>query len=230
MSRGGDNLQVLSALDAAKTQRYHFTAIIVAGMGFFTDAYDLFCISLVTKLLGRIYYTDTTKPDPGSLPPDVAFCGTLAGQLFFGWLGDKLGHKSGMTLMPMVLCSIASGLSFGHTPTGVMATLCFFRFWLGFGIGGDYPLSATIMSEYTNKRTHCAPAAPSSRPSSPCRGSASSPAASSRSSSPRRSAPGTLPRRTRPTPPPPPCRRPTSCGASSSCSAPRRPCSPTTGG
>ncbi|KAI3909296.1 hypothetical protein MKW98_025938 [Papaver atlanticum] len=34
-----------------------------------------------------------------------------------------------------------------------MATLCFFRFWLGFGIGGDYPLSATIMSEYANKKT-----------------------------------------------------------------------------
>ncbi|GLT61849.1 hypothetical protein SLA2020_345260 [Shorea laevis] len=34
-----------------------------------------------------------------------------------------------------------------------MTTLCFFRFWLGFGIGGDYPLSATIMSEYANKRT-----------------------------------------------------------------------------
>ncbi|CAN6323857.1 unnamed protein product [Urochloa humidicola] len=162
MARGGENLQVLSALDAAKTQWYHFTAIIVAGMGFFTDAYDLFCISLVTKLLGRIYYTDLSQPDPGSLPPNVAaavngvaFCGTLAGQLFFGWLGDKLGRKSvyGMTLMLMVLCSIASGLSFGHTPVGVMATLCFFRFWLGFGIGGDYPLSATIMSEYANKRT-----------------------------------------------------------------------------
>ena len=147
MARGGDNLQVLSALDAAKTQWYHFTAIIVAGMGFFTDAYDLFCISLVTKLLGRIYYTDTAKPDPGSLPPNVAaavngvaFCGTLAGQLFFGWLGDKLGRKSvyGFTLILMVLCSIASGLSFGHTAKGVIATLCFFRFWLGFGIGGDY--------------------------------------------------------------------------------------------
>ncbi|KAI4966000.1 hypothetical protein ZWY2020_047255 [Hordeum vulgare] len=61
-------LQVLSALDAAKTQWYHFTAIVVAGMGFFTDAYDLFTISLVTKLLGRIY-TDLSKPDPGSLPP-----------------------------------------------------------------------------------------------------------------------------------------------------------------
>ncbi|KAL4204035.1 hypothetical protein AMTRI_Chr01g130180 [Amborella trichopoda] len=35
----------------------------------------------------------------------------------------------------------------------IPGTLCFFRFWLGFGIGGDYPLSATIMSEYANKKT-----------------------------------------------------------------------------
>ncbi|KDP40327.1 hypothetical protein JCGZ_02325 [Jatropha curcas] len=157
-----EQLQVLNALDVAKTQWYHFTAIVIAGMGFFTDAYDLFCISLVTKLLGRIYYHKEGSATPGSLPSNVsaavtgvAFCGTLAGQLFFGWLGDKMGRKRvyGMTLMLMVVCSIASGLSFSKNPTAVMATLCFFRFWLGFGIGGDYPLSATIMSEYANKKT-----------------------------------------------------------------------------
>jgi len=157
-----DQIQVLNALDVAKTQWYHFTAIIIAGMGFFTDAYDLFCVSLVTKLLGRIYYHVDGAAKPGTLPPNVsaavngvAFCGTLSGQLFFGWLGDKMGRKKvyGMTLMMMVICSIGSGLSFGHTPKSVMTTLCFFRFWLGFGIGGDYPLSATIMSEYSNKKT-----------------------------------------------------------------------------
>lgn len=159
---GEENLQVLNALDVAKTQWYHFTAIIIAGMGFFTDAYDLFCISLVTKLLGRIYFHEPGSNKPGSLPPrfssainGVALVGTLAGQLFFGWLGDKLGRKRvyGLTLMLMCLCSVASGLSFGSSPHSVMFTLCFFRFWLGFGIGGDYPLSATIMSEYANKRT-----------------------------------------------------------------------------
>ncbi|KAJ6412194.1 hypothetical protein OIU84_005283 [Salix udensis] len=155
-------LQVLNALDVAKTQWYHFTAIIIAGMGFFTDAYDLFCISLVTKLLGRIYYHVDGAGKPGSLPPNVAaavngvaFCGTLSGQLFFGWLGDKMGRKRvyGMTLMLMVICSIGSGLSFSSDAKAVISTLCFFRFWLGFGIGGDYPLSATIMSEYANKKT-----------------------------------------------------------------------------
>uniref|UniRef100_A0A0D9VPM1 H(+)/Pi cotransporter n=1 Tax=Leersia perrieri TaxID=77586 RepID=A0A0D9VPM1_9ORYZ len=159
---GRQQLNVLSTLDHAKTQWYHFMAIVIAGMGFFTDAYDLFCIALVTKLIGRIYYTDLTSPNPGTLPPNVsaavngvALCGTLAGQLFFGWLGDKLGRKSvyGFTLILMVLCSVASGLSFGESPKAVIGTLCFFRFWLGFGIGGDYPLSATIMSEYANKKT-----------------------------------------------------------------------------
>ncbi|MCO5611491.1 hypothetical protein L7F22_065744 [Adiantum nelumboides] len=159
---GKHQLEVLTALDKAKTQWYHFTAIIVAGMGFFTDAYDLFCIATVTKLLGRLYYYNPSTGQPGVLPAGasaavtgVALIGTLTGQLFFGWLGDKLGRKKvyGVTLMLMVICSIASGLSFGSTAKSVIITLCFFRFWLGFGIGGDYPLSATIMSEYANTRT-----------------------------------------------------------------------------
>ncbi|KAL6989900.1 Inorganic phosphate transporter 1-4 [Sarracenia purpurea var. burkii] len=157
-----EQLQVLNALDVAKTQLYHFTAIVIAGMGFFTDAYDLFSVSLITKLLGRIYYYTPGHPKPGTLPPavgssvtGVALAGTLCGQLFFGWLGDKMGRKKayGITLQLMIICSLGSGLSFGKSAKGVMATLCFFRFWLGFGIGGDYPLSATIMSEYANKKT-----------------------------------------------------------------------------
>jgi PHS family inorganic phosphate transporter-like MFS transporter len=153
---------IFSALDNAKTQRYHFKAIVIAGMGFFTDAYDLFCITAVTRLIGRLYYIDPTMKGPGTLPKQVnnaisgvALCGTLAGQLFFGWLGDKLGRKKvyGITLVTMVGCALASGLSFGSTAHSVIATLCFFRFWLGFGIGGDYPLSAVIMSEYANQKT-----------------------------------------------------------------------------
>ncbi|KAK1276437.1 Inorganic phosphate transporter 1-11 [Acorus gramineus] len=156
-------LAVLSALDTARTQMYHVTAIVIAGMGFFTDAYDLFCISTVSKLLGRIYFYDVDRPNDigklshfvNNLVTGVALVGTLLGQLVFGWLGDKLGRKRvyGLTLVMMVACAICSGLSFGKSRTAVIGTLCFFRFWLGFGIGGDYPLSATIMSEYANKKT-----------------------------------------------------------------------------
>ncbi|KAM1049277.1 hypothetical protein ACFX2C_028397 [Malus domestica] len=84
---------VLNALDVAKTQWYHFTAIIIAGMGFFTDSYDFFSISFITKLIGRIYYTKQGTSKPNTLPPKVSaavniftLCGTLAGKLCFGWM------------------------------------------------------------------------------------------------------------------------------------------------
>ncbi|KAJ9139796.1 hypothetical protein P3X46_030495 [Hevea brasiliensis] len=162
MASSNDNLAVINALDTARTQWYHITAIVIAGMGFFTDAYDLFCISTVSKLLGRLYYFDPTTGKTGQLPTivnnmvvGVALVGTLSGQLVFGWLGDKLGRKKvyGITLILMVTCAIFSGISFGSTAKSVIGCLCFFRFWLGFGIGGDYPLSATIMCEYANKKT-----------------------------------------------------------------------------
>uniref|UniRef100_M8D9G0 H(+)/Pi cotransporter n=1 Tax=Aegilops tauschii TaxID=37682 RepID=M8D9G0_AEGTA len=89
-------LQVLHALDVARTQRYHAWAVVIAGMGFFADAYDIFCITLVTKLLGRIYYQVPGQREPGMLPRrieaainGVTFCGMIVGQLLFGWLGDK---------------------------------------------------------------------------------------------------------------------------------------------
>ncbi|KAL4310376.1 hypothetical protein GQ457_01G031570 [Hibiscus cannabinus] len=108
--------------------------------GFFTDAYDLFCISLVTKLFGRLYYHRQGASAPGTLPSNVS--ATVNGRVY------------GLTLLLMVISSFASGLSFSSDAKFVMATLCFFRFWLGFGIDGDYPLSA-IMSKYANKKTRC---------------------------------------------------------------------------
>ena len=36
-------------------------------------------------------------------------------------------------------------MSFGTTSNAVIGTLCMWRFLLGFGVGGDYPVSATLM-------------------------------------------------------------------------------------
>ncbi|KAF0892427.1 hypothetical protein E2562_015489 [Oryza meyeriana var. granulata] len=153
---GNQQLRVLHALDVARTQLYHFMAIVIAGMGFFTDAYDLFSISLVTDVLGHVYYQGQLPRNIYAAVTGIALCGTVPGQLVFGWLGDKMGRKRiyGVTLLLMVVSSLASGLSFSKREgRNVVAVLCFFRFWLGVSIGGDYPLSATIMSEYANKRT-----------------------------------------------------------------------------
>lgn len=155
-------LKVLSALDSARTQYYHFKAIIVAGMGLFTDAYDFFCIPPITKLIGRIYYENHPEPAKYDIPTPVlafmvstALLGTAIGQVVFGRQGDRMGRRSvyGLALMLMVLSSLGCGFSICRTRNCVLVSFTFFRFLLGVGIGGDYPLSATIMSEFANRRT-----------------------------------------------------------------------------
>jgi MFS transporter, PHS family, inorganic phosphate transporter len=42
-------------------------AVVVAGIGFFTDAYDLFAINMVTAMLGVVYWSDA-KTNPGNIP------------------------------------------------------------------------------------------------------------------------------------------------------------------
>ncbi|XP_021717770.1 probable inorganic phosphate transporter 1-8 [Chenopodium quinoa] len=153
-------LKVLSALDTAKTQYYHFKAIIIAGMGLFSDAYDLFCIPPITILLGHVYYSEQTPKFQiptavKSAMIAVALLGTALGQLVFGILGDRIGRRKvyGLALVLMVLSSFGCGFSICTSKSCVLLSLVFFRFLLGVGIGGDYPLSATIMSEFANKKT-----------------------------------------------------------------------------
>ncbi|EKX50020.1 hypothetical protein GUITHDRAFT_157361 [Guillardia theta CCMP2712] len=133
--------------------------IIAAGGGFMTDAYDLFVIGLLTKLMGRIYYPDIQHAlpyAPSDLPnrsayalKSVALIGTLVGQLTFGHMADLIGRRPVhiATMIIMIIGALGSGMSFGTTGDAIVGTLCFWRFFLGLGIGGIYPLSATVMSE-----------------------------------------------------------------------------------
>jgi PHS family inorganic phosphate transporter-like MFS transporter len=163
-------IRVLTALDQARTQYYHFKAIVIAGMGLFTDSYDLFCIAPVMKLIGRVYYAPADpsrvdadgRPRPGVTPPavvsatvGVALLGAVAGNLAFGALGDRAGRRRvyGASLLLMLCASVGSGFSVCRTRGCALASLCLFRFLLGVAVGGDYPLSATIMSEFANRRT-----------------------------------------------------------------------------
>jgi MFS family permease len=71
------------------------------------------------------------------------------GAVLFGRIADMLGRKRiyGYEVLVLAAGAVASALS----PN--IWWLIVFRFVLGIGIGGDYPVSSTIMGEYAGKRT-----------------------------------------------------------------------------
>src|SRR6185437_6151926 len=116
-------------------------ALLVSGMGFFTDAYDLFVIGIVSTLLKTQWHLSTGQL---SLLNAVMLGAAFLGAMVFGRVADLIGRTRvyWMSAALMVVAAVGSALA----PS--LAVLIGFRFLLGFGVGGDYPVSAVLMSEY----------------------------------------------------------------------------------
>lgn len=160
MDSGPNEGKILETLDQARTGRFHIKAIFVSGMGFFSDAYDLFVISTAIPVIAfafnisatnNIFGTQYIGPLEASsvetgLIGAMALFGAFAGAMIFGRIADLKGRKYtyGVEMLILVIFAIVSALSVN------VYMLMISRFILGFGVGGDYPISSTIMSEYAS--------------------------------------------------------------------------------
>ncbi|ESK89295.1 inorganic phosphate transporter [Moniliophthora roreri MCA 2997] len=146
----------LAEVDNAKFSWFHVKVCAVAGVGFFTDAYDIFAINIASTMLGYVYGKGKEKLNPDQdLGVKVATpVGTLVGQVLFGWLADMVGRKRmyGVELMIIIITTFAQALSGNGHAVSIIGVLIVWRFLMGIGIGGDYPLSAVISSEFASTR------------------------------------------------------------------------------
>jgi MFS transporter, PHS family, inorganic phosphate transporter len=137
---------LLSALDDSKVTRFQWKIMFVSGMGFFTDAYDLFVIGVVVALIKPEWHLSTEQI---SLLNSATLAASAAGAITFGRIADTLGRKRIYGYEVLILAIGALASAFAPTPGFIYLLVC--RIILGIGIGGDYPVSATIMSEYSRK-------------------------------------------------------------------------------
>ncbi|HTU05919.1 MAG TPA: MFS transporter, partial [Trebonia sp.] len=135
-----------SALDDSKISRFQLKIMFVSGMGFFTDAYDLFVIGIVVSLLKTEWTLSTSQV---SWLNSATLLASAVGALVFGRIADMLGRKRIYGYEVLILAGGALASAFA--PNFTFLLVC--RIILGIGIGGDYPVSATIMSEYSGKNT-----------------------------------------------------------------------------
>jgi PHS family inorganic phosphate transporter-like MFS transporter len=129
----------LAEVDKAPFGWYHIRACIVAGVGFFTDSYDIFAVSLLTIMLGIVY--EQKRKGVLTTPQDTAIkvstsAGTVIGQLVFGALADILGRKKmyGLELILIIVATLAQALTGTGPGTSIVGLIIFWRVLMGIGM------------------------------------------------------------------------------------------------
>lgn len=124
----------------------------ITGVGFFLDAYDLFIINPVSTMLQyRLYGGKSLPNDLQGVLKAAANIGSVIGQFGFGYCADAFGRKAvyGKELMLIIFATILciSCPTGDLSPRGSLIWLTVFRVILGIGVGGDYPMSASVTTD-----------------------------------------------------------------------------------
>eukprot|EP00434_Breviolum_minutum_P005978 symbB.v1.2.005269.t2/scaffold286.1/size306100/8 len=125
------------------------------GCSNFSIQYNYQCASIAMAIMathGDYYVTNPAKADFPTAPwvqktlLAVVFAGSVAGMLFMGILGDYLGHRRALLLTKalVVLGALMCILLPEEASDNFWTHLALWRFVIGVGLGGAYPLTAAV--------------------------------------------------------------------------------------
>lgn len=132
---------LLERLERLPVGSFHYKLLAVTGLGWLFDAMDTGLISFVLPILAKDW---GLAPEEMGWIGSVGFIGMALGAVIAGTIADKVGRKLVFSLT-VILYSLATGacaLSWNYE------SLLIFRFLVGFGLGGELPVAATLMTEY----------------------------------------------------------------------------------
>jgi MFS transporter, putative metabolite:H+ symporter len=133
---------LIARLERLPVTSWHVRARIIVGAATFFDAFDVLAISVALPVLvGR---WRLSAGQTGYLI-STGFAGQLAGALMFGWIAERFGRLRAMIYSVALLAfmSLACAAAWNY------ASLFVFRTIQGVGIGGEVPVAAAYINEFS---------------------------------------------------------------------------------
>ncbi|KAJ3499099.1 hypothetical protein NLG97_g616 [Lecanicillium saksenae] len=152
MEQPEEQLQKPSIEDALERKSFFQAALPVfaCGAGLFSDGYINNVIGSVNTTLGRQYGPTFTKSRAKDVVASVAFAGTVLGQLIFGFTSDHWSRSHSLvtsTAILIIFTALAAGSYWHGDAVGMFNMLAAWRFFVGIGIGGEYPAGSVGCAE-----------------------------------------------------------------------------------
>jgi MFS family permease len=107
----------------------------------------------VTNILTAIYGKTALSAHGGwANLRSITFIGTVVGQLFFGWTSDHISRKWSLlvsTIILILFAILSTAAYSGGDLGGMLNALIAYRFFVGIGIGGEYPAGSVGAAEHS---------------------------------------------------------------------------------
>lgn len=129
-------------LDRVPLNRFHYRLLLISGVGWLFDAMDVILISFLLTPIGAEFALDATRI---GLVASAGFVGMFFGALVSGRLADRYGRRNIFSLT-LVLFSIGAVLSAAAPSFELLLAA---RVVAGLGLGGELPVAATLVSEFS---------------------------------------------------------------------------------
>lgn len=125
---------------------------VTAMISNFSTSYNVVNISLVLPILEQLE-SNTTEADAAAVASSL-LAGMIFGQIFGGVLGDSwLGRLGALRLVMMLQIVASLGSACVWDRYNIYVQLAVWRFILGVGAGGVYPLAAILSAEQGSEET-----------------------------------------------------------------------------
>ena len=131
----------LSIPEGSARRGFQLKIVALAGAGVLLDGYDLFIIGIALILLRPYFALDSLQI---SLLSSSALIGATVGAVLLGNVADRLGRKT-LFVFDLIFFVVFAALS---AVAQNVWELILFRFFLGIGVGADYPVSSTYVAEF----------------------------------------------------------------------------------
>ncbi|OAQ99226.1 hypothetical protein LLEC1_01879 [Akanthomyces lecanii] len=128
--------------------------VFACGAGLFSDGYINNVIGSVNTALSRQYGATFDNSRAKGVVASVAFAGTVLGQLVFGFTSDHWSRSHSLvtsTAILIIFTALAAGSYWHGDAVGMFNMLAAWRFFVGIGIGGEYPAGSVGCAESTGE-------------------------------------------------------------------------------
>lgn len=124
-----------------------YLVLLLSSFGLCADLYDIGVINLARPILTAEFGAPT--PGQDSWMSASALMGAILGQIVCGCVADRIGRRFVFvcTVTIVSVASMGSACAGSWHNLSIYTILGMWRFVMGIGIGGEYPLAATTVAE-----------------------------------------------------------------------------------